>query len=113
MNNFMDLSRALKSLADAFHTIKLKLDGLYDSAGAIGNQFELIETVTLEEAVASIEFSELNLKKAIVTINMPVSDATRFALFLVNNTHFLNITNIMDANNTKYSFLISTSFVKG
>ena len=55
MRNFMDLSRALKGLADAFHTIKLKLDGLYDSTGAIGNKFELIETITLEEDTVLIE----------------------------------------------------------
>ena len=57
MRNFMDLSRALKGLADAFHTIKLKLDGLYDSIGAIGNKFELVETITLTEDVTTVEYS--------------------------------------------------------
>lgn len=89
MRNFMDLSRALKGLADAFHTIKLKLDGLYDSAGAIGNQFELIEEITLTEDTAVIErttepdTTPYNFKKLFVTIdtlNLTVSAITFYPI---------------------------------
>mgnify|MGYP003429748314 CR=1 FL=1 len=106
MRNFMDLSRVLKSLADAFHTIKLKLDGLYDSIGAVGNQFELIETVTTEEDVSTIEINfSAPVSEFIVFIKTEVSADTgtmRIRLIDGETTLHSNVINSAITTSAKY-----------
>lgn len=114
MRNFMDLSRALKSLADAFHTIKLKLDGLYDTAGALGNGFELIETITLTEDVAVIERTTepdntpYNFSKVFIDCYCPVAASTQYCVVQINsnNDRACSILQFTDTTNTRYSYAL-------
>lgn len=110
MRNFMDLSRALKGLADAFHTIKLKLDGLYDSAGAIGGKYELIEEIRLTEAVASIERNaepggaDYSFSDVLITSYIPnTSETAAQGVYNVNNTVQWGVTNTIAASAFRYN----------
>ena len=114
MRNFMDLSRALKGLADAFHTIKLKLDGLYDSTGAIGNQFELIEEITLTEDAAVIERTTTpdnvpySFSDIIIMVNTPNTSANTFNVFCYLNeiSDYFLMYQTVTANTAKYCKLL-------
>lgn len=113
MRNFMDLSRALKGLADAFHTIKLKLDGLYDSAGAIAGNFELIEEITLTEAVALIErttepdTTPYSFSDVIIYSSIPGdSETAAQGVYTINNKYGYGYSNTIAAAAARFNKVI-------